>query len=669
LGITTIKISSAHKDTKSQRNQRLQRAQGTENNAIVSSNSNLILASMDGFFRELKRRNVVRVGIAYVVLGWFAVEVAGVLFDTFGTPDWVLKTVIVLIAIGFPFALLFAWAFEITPEGVKKTRDVPVSASVTASTGRKLDYVIIATLVVALGYFIWERQSHNVAAPIESQQRAEVQPTESAVESAAAEAAAANRSIAVLPFVNMSSDTEQEWFADGLTEEILNSLARTPDLLVAARTSSFGYKGSSESIPTIASELGVDHVLEGSVRKGGDRLRITAQLIRADDGFHLWSETYDRTPDDIIAIQEEIAIRIATALETAMDPQALADMMSAGTRSVPAYEAYLLGNGALQASGESGDIYLWLDARDAFENAVGIDPDFSAAYGRLHLFWALQLESNQVIYGLTDLTYEERLLKRGEALNNAIRSERDATTLLRYQALKAWDELQPRRALRLISEFLKQRPNAERGHGMRMTLLRQMGKNDEIVDIIQSEYATKEFTRDFANQWLQGLRGSADEILMRTIANDAIANFRDDVTILYQAHRLLLFARDIDGASKILTEILDSNMPRDNLYLAELRQTCAEQRNADAARLHARALRQYPDDLSFNWLSYKILGDDKTADELFVQYDESGDFETIYSYIAYPHFDVSLYPNFARVMAGRGIEDREIIELPYRCNR
>jgi len=624
---------------------------------------------MDGFFRELKRRNVVRVGIAYVVIGWLAVEVGGVLFETFGTPDWVLKTVIVLIGIGFPFVLLFAWAFEITPEGVKKTRDVPVGASVTASTGRKLDFVIIATLVVALGYFVWERQSRDVAAPIESEQRAEVQPAESAVESAAAEAAAVNRSIAVLPFVNMSSDTEQEWFADGLTEEILNSLARTPDLLVAARTSSFGYKGSSESIPTIASELGVDHVLEGSVRKGGDRLRITAQLIRADDGFHLWSETYDRTPDDVIAIQEEIAIEIATALETAMDPEALAEMMSAGTRSVPAYEAYLLGTGAIQAGGESGDVYLWLDARDAFEDAVAIDPDFSAAYGRLHLFWALQLEANQIIYGLTDLSYEERLAKRDEALNNAIRSESDAITLLRYKAMKAWDELQPGRALRLVSEFLEKRPNTERGYGMRMALLRQMGKQDEIVDIIQSEYATKEFTRDFASQWLQALRGSGDTTLKRTIANDAIAKFRDDVSILYQAHRLLLFARDIDGASKILPEILNSNLPRDNLYLSELRQTCAEQRNADAARLHARALKQYPDDLSFKWLSYKILGDDETADELFVEYDESGDFETIYSFIGYPHFDVSLYPNFMRTMAGRGIEEREIIELPYRCNR
>jgi hypothetical protein len=270
---------------------------------------------------------------------------------------------------------------------------------------------------------------------------------------------------------------------------------------------------------------------------------------------------------------------------------------------------------------------------------------------------------------LTDLTYEERLAKRDEALNNAIRSERDATTLLRYQALKAWDELRPRRALRLISEFLEQRPNTEFGHGMRMTLLRQMGKNDEIVDIIQAEYATKEFTRNLANQWLQALRGSGDPALMRTIANDAITNFRDDVNILYQAHRLLLFASDIDGASKILPEILDSNLPRDNLYLAELRQTCAEQRNADAARLHARALIQYPDDLSFKWLSYKIIGDDESADELFVEYDESGDFDTIYSFIAYPHFDASLYPNLMRAIAGQGFEEREVVELPYRCNR
>lgn len=621
---------------------------------------------MNGFFTELKRRNVVRVGVAYVVISWLAVEIGEVLFDTFGTPDWVLKTVIVLIAIGFPFVLLFAWAFEITPEGVKKTRDVPITASVTGSTGRKLDFVIIGALVLALGYFIWERQSLKTAAPPESEPVAEQATT--TVEPAI-DIDAISRSIAVLPFVSMSSDTEQQWFADGLTEEILNSLAKTPDLLVAARTSSFSYKGSSEPIPEIASELGVDHVLEGSVRKGGDRLRITAQLIRAADGFHLWSETFDRTPDDIIAIQEEIAIEIARALETAMDPEALAAMMSAGTRSVPAYEAYLTGQGADQAADESGDIYLRLDAKNAYEEAITLDPDFSAAHARLFLFWALQLESNQITYGLTDASHDEKVARRDEALANAIRSETDEITLLFYKAQQSWSEHQPKTTLRLVTEFLELRPNAEQGHGMRMDVMRRMGMREEIAEIIRTEYASREFTRDLANQWIQALRGSEDIELTREIANAAVGKFSHDVNIMYQAHRLLLYIGDIDGASKVLPDILRSNLPRDNLYLAELRQLCAEQRLADADRLHARALMQYPDDLSFKWLSYKILGDDESADPLFKVHDDNGDFETIYSFTGYPHFDPSLYPNFMQAMAGTGIEERELEYLPYRCNR
>ncbi len=357
---------------------------------------------MGSLFGELKRRNVVRVGAAYIIVGWIVVQIAQLLFEAFGTPDWVIKTVIVLIAIGFPFALLFAWAFEITPEGVKKTREVDLSASLTHSTGKKLNFVIMASLVVALAYFIWERQTLDrgavATAPPVAEQTEET--TEEPIEDIVA---AKTRSIAVLPFVNMSSDQEQEWFADGLTEEILNSLARTPDLLVSARTTSFGYKGSTESVPSIAADLGVDHVLEGSVRRGGERLRITAQLIRAADGFHLWSQTYDRTVDDVIAIQEEIAIQIANALETAMDPEALAEMMSAGTNSVPAYDAYLTGVGEWRAAGTTDDAYVVLDALDAFEKAIELDPEFAQAYLRLYWFWATELQTNQMLFGLTHL--------------------------------------------------------------------------------------------------------------------------------------------------------------------------------------------------------------------------------------------------------------------------
>jgi TolB-like protein len=270
-------------------------------------------------FAELKRRNVVRVGIAYAVIGWILAQIAEFAFENFGAPEWVLKSVVVVILLGLPLALFFAWAFEITPEGVKREEDVDRSQSITHSTGRKLDFVIIGALVLALGYFIWERQS--IPEPVEK--IAAVDAVEESAPSGVGQDPARSpvvRSIAVLPFVNMSSDQEQEWFSDGLTEELLNALARTPDLLVAARTSSFKFKGSTEDIPTIASALGVAHILEGSVRSGGDQLRVTAQLIRASDGFHLWSQSYDRNPEDVIAIQEEIAIEIATALETAFGP-------------------------------------------------------------------------------------------------------------------------------------------------------------------------------------------------------------------------------------------------------------------------------------------------------------------------------------------------------------
>ena len=208
-----------------------------------------------------------------------------------------------------------------TPDGIKLEKDVDRSQPGRTSARRTLDYVIIAALVIALGYTWWSRQPVEAPAPQSTQA---VVSEEDDVEQKAPDL----RSIAVLPFVNMSSDQAQEWFSDGLTEEILNALARTPDLLVAARTSSFKYKNSDEDVPTIAAALGVAHILEGSVRSSRDRLRVTAQLIRASDGFHLWSQTYDRQPEDVIRIQEDIAVEIAKALETAMDPEALARMVS-----------------------------------------------------------------------------------------------------------------------------------------------------------------------------------------------------------------------------------------------------------------------------------------------------------------------------------------------------
>ena len=307
------------------------------------------------FIKELKRRNVFRVGVAYLVVAWLIAQVSDLVLENFGAPDWVIKTVLYLLAAGLPVAVILAWAFELTPEGIKRDSEAQRSDSGRASSGRKLDFVIIGALVVAVSYFLWERQQP-------------VSPT-----------VAIDRSIAVLPFVVRSGDPEEELFADGLTEEILNALARTPDLQVAASTNSFAFKDSGDDIKTIAESLRVSHILEGSVRRGGETLRITARLIRASDGFELWSAPYNRQFADVIAIQEDIAIQIANALETAMDPEALAAMVSAGTHSVPAYEAYLKGIAIRTRSRISGDTSLIIDAETEFGRAVTIDPEFANA--------------------------------------------------------------------------------------------------------------------------------------------------------------------------------------------------------------------------------------------------------------------------------------------------
>ena len=622
---------------------------------------------MAGLLQELKRRNVVRVGVAYIIVGWVVVQIGQLLFESFGTPDWVIKTVIVLIGLGFPFALLFAWAFELTPDGLKKTREVDVTSSITPKTGQKLNYVIIASLVIALGYFIWERQSYEMddqSVPAAVAETSEQPATDEAVETETV-----RRSIAVLPFVNMSSDTEQEYFADGLTEEILNSLAKTPDLLVAARTSSFGFKGSTDSVPVIAAALGVDHVLEGSVRRGGDTLRITAQLIRATDGFHLWSETYDRTMEDIIAIQEEIAVQIAIALETAMDPDALEEMMKAGTSSVAAYEAFLTGQGAVRAADESGDAYDGLLAQESWERAIEIDPEFSRALARLSFFWLIQSQSNQLRSGITDLPKEEMRERRDGLLDRAIRYAKNDLERLEYQGRKAFYDHDLQRARRLSDEYRHQRPNDERNALFQMYVYSLLGSRSELTALIKENSEKFEFTRDAANSYLQDLRSPEETDLMRTIAHEAIEKYSNDVSVLYQAHRQLLWAGDIDGASNIMPRIEASRLPEVNRHFVTLRQLCAENRQGEARRQYEAALQKFSDDHSSVWLSHQIMGNTDAAIEVLMPFDTARDFDELISNLNYSFFDPTVFPNFMEHMAGQGLEDRELILPPYRCDR
>ncbi len=342
---------------------------------------------MGDFLNELKRRNVVRIGLLYAVSSWVLLQVADVLVGLLGLPDWTLRLVGMLLLLGFPLALIFAWVYELTPEGIKRERDVDRSASITSHTGQRLNIVIIVLLAMAVTLLALQNFAGGDAKPAEEEQAA-------APVSAAAPIAGVtdeSPSIAVLPFVNMSGDTENEYFSDGLSEELLNVLARVPHLRVAARTSSFHFKNKTGDVAEIGRELGVANVLEGSVRKSGETVRVTVQLIKVEDGFHLWSDTYDRRLDDIFAIQDDIASHVVAALTAALlgDDDVAAkragetlSVATAGTDKFAAYDRLLLARqyhnrGSFESLAIATEYYL---------EAIALDPGYRDAwieYGRV----------------------------------------------------------------------------------------------------------------------------------------------------------------------------------------------------------------------------------------------------------------------------------------------
>lgn len=313
---------------------------------------------MASLWGELKRRNVVRVAIAYAIVGWLILQLTDVMVSLLTLPDWVGRFVFLLLLIGFFLALFFAWVYELTPEGLKREIDVVPAQSFTRVTGRKLDFVIIGVLLVALGVFALER---FILLP-ERQSAAE---TRSDVISGDT-----RKSIAVLPFVNMSPDPDQEYFSEGLSEEILNLLAKNQALKVIGRTSSFAFKGVNKDLREIGRQLGAATLLEGSVRKSGERVRITAQLIGAADGAHMWSNTYDRRLTDIFAVQDDVASAIINALEIHVGVK---PSRGRPTDDTDAYADFL-------RAGVAAGQYDWRNVREFCTRAVKLDPHFAEAH-------------------------------------------------------------------------------------------------------------------------------------------------------------------------------------------------------------------------------------------------------------------------------------------------
>ncbi|MDH3612097.1 MAG: tetratricopeptide repeat protein [Gammaproteobacteria bacterium] len=343
---------------------------------------------------ELKRRNVFRVAAAYLVVGWLLTEVLTTILPTLGAPEWAARAVILVFALGFIPAVVFSWFYELTPEGIKREHDVDRDDTDTTPTRKKLDYVTVASvviLIVFIGLFSAQKTGDDTA-PVE---------------------AISDASVAVLPFVNMSNDDDNEYFSDGLTETLLHMLTQVPDLKVAARTSSFAFKGKNLSVQEIAAALEVAHILEGSVQKVGDRVRITAQLIRASDGFHIWSSSYDRTLDDIFGMQDEIAEKVGYALSDSLLGAAGGDKLSGVNTTDPdAYDLYLQARkervtysyGGLQA------------AENLLKGALMIDPGFLDAKTELAANYISQSETglmdtrdaNMEVIVLSDQVLAER---------------------------------------------------------------------------------------------------------------------------------------------------------------------------------------------------------------------------------------------------------------------
>ncbi len=447
------------------------------------------------FFAELKRRNVFRVGIAYAVTSWLLIQVTDILFESIGAPPWVMQAMFVVLAAGFVIAMIFAWAFELTPDGVKKEKDVDRTASISPKTGHKLNKTIVALLLISVAYIAYDKLFEKGSEPFSQESTVQVAVNSDEKRALTPSAETTQKSIVVLPFINMSNDPDQEFFSDGLSEELLNVLAQVKDLRVISRTSAFAFKGKDVSIPEIAAALNVSHVLEGSVRRSGDDIRITAQLIEVATDSHLWSDAYNRKLENIFEIQEEIAGAIAQELQVTLGTSGKSGNP---TDNLEAYQLYLRGRNLYQRRENIPD------AVELLQQAVDLDPEFTegwanlGAVAQLGSFWS-------------DEGYREYRTRSKAALQRALSLDPDnglahAVLGMHYQHELRWED-----ALKELDLAIALNPNESNSLLYKGEVLVMLGYTREAIKVMQQAEVVDPV---FANVqvWLIGALITAGEI-------------------------------------------------------------------------------------------------------------------------------------------------------------
>jgi len=410
--------------------------------------------NLKNFFAELKRRNVYKVALAYAVVAWLLMQIASQIFPFFDIPSWGVRLVVLLLIIGFPIALILAWAFELTPEGIKRTEDVDLSKSIRRKTGRKLDFLMIAVLLLVIAGLLFQRFHSKVPGAVSS---------------------SPEKSIAVLPFENLSEDKANAYFADGIQEEILTRLAKIADLKVISRTSTQRYQSKPGNLAEIAKQLGVANILEGSVQKTADQVRVNVQLVNAQTDSHLWAETYDRNLTDTFAVESEIAKGIAESLRAKLTGHEERALAVKPTNNPEAYDAYLRG---LAFYGRDN-----FEAAGFYERAVQLDPNFAVAWARLS-------QADAALYFMRADTTAGRRDAAKRALENAQKLQANSPeTLLAlgyYQYLVLRDYGLAKSTFTLVSKMLPGSSEVPKALGL---IARREGNWDESIAYLEQGLA------------------------------------------------------------------------------------------------------------------------------------------------------------------------------------